>query len=107
MLFRIPIEVYGTIPGAPPLPTGRLRQTAVTVGPGTTPIVPFDATRRGVVIKNTAALGTGAVIGDATVLWAGGTFLLGGGESVTLTGIEAVFGDSAGGVILSVLEELT
>lgn len=107
MDFLIPVQVYGTAAGiALPTQPTRIRQTAVTVGPGTTRIVAQDLARRGVVIKNNAAPGTGAVIGDAGVIWAGQTFLLDGGESITLTGIEAVFGDSAGGVVLSVLEEL-
>jgi hypothetical protein len=104
-MWRVPSDIFIGVPVPGQAQVTRIRQSAITVGPGTTPIVAVDASRRGVVIKNTTAA-TGAVIGDATVTWAGGAFLLGGGESITLIGVEAIFGDSAAGVLLSVLEEL-
>jgi hypothetical protein len=105
MDFIVPSQVLGTVGTPLPGPPTRIRQTAVTVGPATTQVVAADPARRGVVIKNTDAA-AGAVIGDATVTWAVPAFLLGAGESITLAGIEAVFGDSNAGVVLSVLEEL-
>ncbi len=105
MPFIVPSQVY-TGPSPVPGPT-RIRQTAPTAGPGATLLLAADTARRGVVIKNNnAAGGAGCVIGDSTVLWAGATFLLGASESITLTGTEAVYGDSAAGVVCSVLEEL-
>lgn len=107
MDFVIPSQVYGTLGVAPSVGPSRLRQTAATAGPGTTLLLAADPARRGVVIKNNnAAGGAGCVIGDATVLWAGATFLLGASESITLAGTEAVYGDSVAGVVCSVLEEL-
>jgi hypothetical protein len=82
-----------------------IQTSQVVVGAAATLLVAADPLRRGLVIKNDAAAGTHVWIGDATVTAATG-FDLDGGESITLTGTEAVFGIRTGAATVTIAEEL-